>query len=173
MAYRIDETVAYNVKVLRLEKKMSQQTLADQTELSKQTISNIENGMSSSTRNLEKIAYCLGVSPLFLYREPEADHNDGRFNRVSPKVGENNATPYVLDLEKAVQAITGKAMNQMYQQIVMPTVHEAFNQNKTTLLIELDAQCSEANKQRMDAFETALLESIERALSDWQGTQER
>ena len=164
MANKINDTVAYNVKLLRLEKRMSQQTLADQAGLSKQMISNIENGMNSSTQNLEKIAYCLAVPPLSLYREPDTVDNEVRFKRITQKVEEKNTRQYVLDLEKSVQAITGKAMNQMYQQIVMPTVHEAFNQNKTTLLIELDAQCSEANKQTVDAFEAALLESIERAL---------
>ena len=163
MEYRIDETVAHNVRALRLKKQMSQQALADRAGLSKQTISNIEKGLGATSKHLESIAQSLGIPPLLLYNEPERNE-DVRFKRVSPNASNLNTEQYVLNFENAVKNITEKAIDQLYQQIVIPTVHEAFIQNKTTLLIELDAQCSEANKQTVDTFEAALLESIERAL---------
>ena len=170
MEYRIDETVAYNVRALRLKKQMSQQALADRAGLSKQTISNIEKGLGATSKHLESIAQSLGVPPLLLYKEPEKDV-DVRFKRVSPNASNLNTEQYVLDFERAVKSITEKVIDELYQQIVIPTVQEVFNQNGNNLLVELEADCSEENIKTLDAFKTALLDSIEQAVYNCQNYQ--
>ena len=170
MDYRIDETVAYNVRALRLKKQMAQQALADRAGLSKQTISNIEKGLGATSKHLESIAQSLGVPPLLLYREPEKDV-DVRFKRVSPKAPQFDTEQYALDFERAVKSITEKAIDELYQQIVIPTVNEVFNQNGNNLLVELEADCSEDNIKTLDAYKTALLDSISQAVYTCQNHQ--
>ena len=78
MALRIDETVAHNLKLIRLRHHMTQQALADRANLSKQTKSNLEKGQGASSKTLERLAECLDVSPLTFYQE-KSEHEDIQF----------------------------------------------------------------------------------------------
>ena len=73
MSLRIDETVGYHIKELRLERNLTQQALAMQAGVSKQTISNLEKGRGAKSSTLEGLAKCLGVSPFAVFQEIQED----------------------------------------------------------------------------------------------------
>ena len=72
---KIRKAFGSRVQFLRKQKNLTQEELAEQTDKSKDTISNIERGISSTTiENAMAIAYALGVAPADLFELPISNH---------------------------------------------------------------------------------------------------
>jgi transcriptional regulator with XRE-family HTH domain len=69
------KTIASNVKRIRGQKVMDQETLAQAAGLSRETVSSIESGKNFSVQSLIKIAKAFGIDPadLFLTDEDRAE----------------------------------------------------------------------------------------------------
>lgn len=67
-------TLAYNIRLFRFEKNISQEELAFRCELDRTYISAVERCIwNVSLSNIEKIAQALGVEPWKLLQPPEAE----------------------------------------------------------------------------------------------------
>jgi len=66
----LNETVSFNIRILRLKRRMSQEKLADLMGVNRNYVGMIERGESSPTVSiLEKAAKALDVEPAELMRE--------------------------------------------------------------------------------------------------------
>ncbi|MGS0468167.1 helix-turn-helix domain-containing protein [Cobetia marina] len=87
--------VAANVRRLRLAAELSQQALADQAEISRRMLVNIEKGdVNVSLGTLDKLAEALGVLFYALVQPPESE-DSARINEVA-WVGKAPESPAVL-----------------------------------------------------------------------------
>lgn len=162
--YTIDEAVKYNLKVMRLERGLTQQALADMAGLTKQTVSNLEKGQGGNNRTLERLAESLAVSPLAFFKEPKKGAGI-EFKRVSPtKNAKFNREQYAAMLEKAVARIIEDAKLQLYLICVKPAIKDMFAMNRDRLLDSLNAERSGMNYFVLTDFEDSLLELIDKAV---------
>lgn len=163
--YQIDEAVKYNLKVMRLERGLTQQALADMAGLTKQTVSNIETGQGgANSKTLERLAESLAVSPLAFFKEPKKGAGI-EFKRVSPtKEAKLNREQYAAMLEKAVARIIEDAKLQLYLICVKPAIKDMFAMNRDRLLDSLNAERSGMNYFVLTDFEDSLLELIDKAV---------
>lgn len=152
MGYRIDETVALNLRRIRLEKNLTQGALAELAQISRQSISNIEKAEGASTKTLERLADCLKVSPLAFYQDETADP-EIRLKRVSPKVGWMDSRPYVTELKSTVDHIISATKEHVYYVNVMPAVKGTFTENWAELIAGIEAHKGET-------FLRALMETL-------------
>lgn len=164
MALRIDETVAHNLKLIRLRHHMTQQALADRANLSKQTISNLEKGQGASSKTLERLAECLDVSPLTFYQEI-SEHEDIQFKRVSSTgTGRYNRITYINQINGLVNEIVADIKDFIYFKQVSPVIKEIFAENTDTVLKNLNTAINSKNHHIMSALEETLLYSIKQSI---------
>lgn len=164
MALRIDETVAHNLKLIRLRHHMTQQALADRANLSKQTISNLEKGQGASSKTLERLAECLDVSPLTFYQEV-SEHEDIQFKRVSATgTGSTYPLAYVNELNGIVNRVISDTKDLIYYQNVSPIIKNYFNTNADSILNNLNTEISSKNYHILSAVEVTLMSSIKQAI---------
>ena len=164
MALRIDETVAHNLKLIRLRHHMTQQALADRANLSKQTISNLEKGQGASSKTLERLAECLDVSPLTFYQEV-SESEDIQFKRVSaPGTSSTYPLAYVNELNGIVNRIISDTKDLIYYQSVSPIIKDFFNANADSILNNLNTEISSKNYHILSAVEETLMSSIKQAI---------
>lgn len=161
--YTIDEAVKYNLKVMRLERGLTQQALADMAGLTKQTVSNLEKGQGGNNRTLERLAESLAVSPLAFFKEPKKGAGI-EFKRVSPKDAKLNREQYAAMLEKAADRILKHAEVKLCSICVKPAIKDMFAMNRDRLLDSLNAERSGMNYFVLTAFEDALLTLIDKAV---------
>jgi transcriptional regulator with XRE-family HTH domain len=164
MALRIDETVAHNLKLIRLRHHMTQQALADRANLSKQTISNLEKGQGASSKTLERLAECLDISPLTFYQEITERENI-QFKRVSATgTGYTRPLAYINELNSIVNRAISDTTNLVYYQRVSPVIKNYFTTNADSILTSLNAEISNKNYHILSAVEETLMSSIKQAI---------
>ena len=164
MGFKLDDVVAYNLKMLRMDRKLTQGALANISSLSKQTISNIEKGQGGSARTLERLAEVMGVSPLSFYQEVNPDA-DITFKRAEGKAVSLDKERYAAELEKAIDSIVSDATSKIYFFGVLPVVKDCFRLNTEKLLFALGAENNDKNHHVLLAFEDEILTSIRQAIT--------
>ena len=88
MAVQVKELLALNIKVLRKKRGFSQEKLAEVTDLSAQTISDIEGCRTwVSDKTLDRLAKVLNVAVFQLFMPPDEDNggnaNANLYNRLA------------------------------------------------------------------------------------------
>lgn len=160
MGFRIDETVALNLRRIRLEKNLTQGALAELAKISRQSVSNIEKAQGATSKTLERLADCLKVSPLAFYQDETADP-EIRLKRVSPKVGWLASRSYVTELKSTVDHIIMETKERIYYVSIMPTIKETFNANWDDLIAGIEAHKGEkVLYSLMDTLLTSTKEAI-------------
>lgn len=173
MGYKIDEVVALNVRTLRLERKLTQEALAERAGVSKQTISNIEKGLGATSKTLESIAECLETSPLTFYQIEHLD-TDIQFKRVTPKVVRFSKKQYAAELEKAVDTIVTATREHICYTCVLPAIRETFAQNQDEVLACLDVAKDDKSYLILSALMDSVLDASKQAIfNDADGKPER
>jgi transcriptional regulator with XRE-family HTH domain len=164
MALQIDETVAHNLKLIRIRNHMTQQALADRANLSKQTISNLEKGQGATSKTIERLAECLDVSPLTFYQKI-SEQDDIQFKRVST-TGTSSTYPlsYVNELKGIVNRIISDTKDLIYYQNVSPVIRNYFNTNADSILNNLNTEINSKNYHILSAVEETLMSSIKQAI---------
>lgn len=164
MGFKLDDVVAYNLKMLRLDRKLTQGALAEMANLSKQSISNIERGEGASSRTLERLAEILGISSLSFYQEVSPDA-DMTFKRAEGRALSLDKERYAAELEKAIDSIVSDATSKIYFFGVLPVVKDCFRLNTEKLLLALEAENNDKNHHVLLAFEDEILTSIRQAIT--------
>jgi len=164
MSLRIDETVAHNLKAIRISHHLTQQSLADLANVSKQTISNLEKGQGATSKTIERLAECLDVSPLAFYQEV-TNADDIQFKRVSStgtsKLGKFT---YVNELNRIANTIVDDTKQIIYYQQVTPVIKAFFNDNTDTILDSLNASKSNENYRVIATLQKELIANIREAI---------
>ena len=172
MSFQIDEVVGYNLKEIRLNKNMTQQFLANLTNVSKQTISNIEKGQGANSKTLERIAQYLDVSPLDFYKEvSEVDIGNVEFKRASTKGIDKCSSinyDYVKEITLLITSIVNDTKENIYYQKVLPVVKDIFKNNRDILLDKLDAVKSHSNYIVLYDLEEIIISGIKQVIYDEQ-----
>lgn len=164
MPLRIDETVAHNLKVIRLRHHMTQQALADRANLSKQTISNLEKGQGATSKTLERLAECLDVSPLTFYQEI-SDTENVQFKRVTTSsTSKFSSASYVEKLTSVVDDIVFETKNKLYYEQLAPLIKDIFNNNTNILLNNLGVGNNSKNYHIIASLEETLLIEIKQSI---------
>lgn len=159
MSYRIDEAVGFNVRKLRLEQSLTQQALAQRAGVSKQTISNIEKGTAgANSRTVERIAECLGVSPLALYREPDR-MEDISFKRVSSVAGRANMD-YAQEIQRILDRAADDAKGSFFNQHIQPIFTDFFAENTDNLVFQVKSAPHGKEQGIVETFRDDLLGSL-------------
>lgn len=164
MALRIDETVAHNLKLIRVRHHMTQQALADRANLSKQTISNLEKGQGATSKTIERLAECLDVSPLTFYQEV-SESDEVQFKRVSA-TGTGGSYPimYINEINGIVNRIISETKDMIYYKQVAPIIKEFFNTNADDILNNLNTEINNKNRHILSAVEETLMSSIKQTI---------
>ncbi len=158
MSYIIDEAVGFNVRKLRLEQNLTQQALAQRAGVSKQTISNIEKATAgANSKTVERIAECLGVSPLALYHEPDRTE-DVSFKRVSLPARTNG--DYAQEIQRILDIAADDARSSLYSQHIQPVLADFFVQNTDNLIIQVKRAPHGREQGIVEAFRDDLLGSL-------------
>lgn len=165
MSYKIDEAVGFNVRKLRLEQSLTQQALAQRAGVSKQTISNIEKGTAgANSRTVERIAECLGVSPLALYREPDG-MEDISFKRVSSVAGRANMD-YAQEIQRILDRAADDAKGSFFNQHIQPVFTDFFAENTDNLIIQVKSAPHGKEQGIVEIFRDDLLGSLRASVYD-------
>ena len=162
---KIDEVVGNNLKKIRLEQNMTQQALADKANLSKQSISNIESGKGANSKTMERLADCLGVSPLAFYKNTDFKE-DIKFKRVTHKdtTADFDTTHYVEEITQTVKNIIASTKKSLYLSSILPTIQQTFSQNMGIVLEAMHAYSDPENHKIMIIFKNVLLSNIKQAI---------
>lgn len=159
MSYRIDEAVGFNVRKLRLEQSLTQQALAQRAGVSKQTISNIEKGTAgANSRTVERIAECLGTSPLALYREPDW-MEDISFKRVS-SVAASTSMDYAQEIQRILDRAVDDSKSGFYNKHIQPVLTDFFAENTDNLIIQVKSAPHGKEQGIVEIFRDDLLGSL-------------
>ena len=167
MSLQIDETVAHNLKLLRIKRNMTQQSLAERANISKQTISNLEKGQGGSSKTLERLAECLDVSPLVFYQEISTD-DDIQLRRVSSTITSFNSKDYITELINITNRIINDTKYTIYYQQIIPVIKNYFNENSKYILSNLNVENTSKNFHTIMAIEETLMSSIKQSIFDEQ-----
>lgn len=158
---RIDETVSVNLRVLRMERGLTQATLAQMAGVSKETVSRLERGEGGNSKTIERLAEVMDVSPLALFAEVPREI-DVALKRVSAKAARLDRTHYSAMLSQTVDLIVEDTKDKLYFMSVMPCVKRTFEENQDALLAGL---CSGGNaKSLLSVLEETLLYSIKESI---------
>lgn len=163
MSLRIDETVAYNLKLIRLKHNMTQQTLAERACLSKQTISNLEKGQGASSKTLERLAECLDVSPLIFYQEV-SERDNIQLKRVSSSNNNLNDREYITEFTNITNRIINDTKYNIYYEQVLPTIKKYFKENLKYILNYFNIENTNKNHHIILTIEETLLGSIKQSI---------
>ncbi len=163
MSLRIDETVAYNLKAIRLKRKITQQALAEICGISKQTISNIEKGQGATSKTIERLAECLEISPLVFYQEPPKGA-DIAFKRVSVENNNFNTTPYVIEWNNIANSIVSDTTDIIFYQKVTPVIKGVFKENQSIILNNLGVDKTAKTQQVLSSLEDTLITQVKHAI---------
>lgn len=135
MQNRIDEAVGYNVKAARIERKLTQQVLAERAGLTKQSISNIEKGMGANTKTIDRIAQSLDISPLSLYCEPDR-REDISFKRVASFPVRTNKS-YVQEIQGILDVVADDTRSNIFSGHIQPVLSDFFAENMENLIFQV------------------------------------
>ncbi|MEE1009027.1 MAG: helix-turn-helix transcriptional regulator [Agathobacter sp.] len=164
MALRIDETVAHNLKLIRVRHHLTQQALADRANLSKQTISNLEKGQGASSKTIERLAECLDVSPLTFYQEV-SERNDLKLIRVSsPSSDSSQPLIYITEINNVFNRAINDTKEHIYYKRVVPVIKNFFKANMDNILRNLDTEINSKNYHIIYAVEETLMGNIKQSI---------
>lgn len=164
MSFKIDTTVAYNLKSLRIKHNMTQQELANRANISKQTISNLEKGQGATSKTIERLAECLDVSPLTFYQEVPTNKNF-HFKRVSAGNTETySSLTYINEISNITNRIIKDTKNFVYYQQVSPIIKNFFQNNTNNILDSLNIENNSHNCHIMFAIEENLMSNIKESI---------
>ena len=164
MSFRIDTTVALNLRALRLKHHMTQQELAEKANISKQTISNLEKGQGATSKTIERLAECLDTSPLSFYKEVD-NNEDTKLKRVSlPKANRFNPNNYTDKLETIITQISDDTKDFMYKFEIYPAIKNVFEENLSMFFDELNIEINSKNKHTYFSLENVLLDTIKQSI---------
>ena len=164
MALRIDETVAHNLKLIRVRHHLTQQALADRANLSKQTISNLEKGQGASSKTIERLAECLDVSPLTFYQEV-SESNDIKLIRVSaPSTDSSQPLVYITEINNVFNRAINNTKEHIYYKRVVPVIKDFFKANMDNILRNLDTEINSKNYHIIYAVEETLMGNIKQSI---------
>lgn len=164
MALRIDETVAHNLRLIRVKHHLTQQALADRANLSKQTISNLEKGQGATSKTIERLAECLDVSPLTFYQEV-SKNNDLKLIRASvPSTNSSQPLVYIAEINNVFNRAINDTKEDIYYKRVVPVIKEFFNANIDNILHNLDTEINSKNYHIIYAVEETLMGNIKQSI---------